>query len=287
MRIHNVTVPYNLNIFCFGDVHEGTKAKDDEGWRKCLSMLGEEYAGVKHNLAVDHGDIVEAVSIDHPHYDGMTTEGNVYQQMQTAMKDRWALRKKFILVMDGNHPLRFWKFFGPNKPGLTETVCNDLGVRYGGFVSVINYMDRKGDRMFGQYVTHPTRGSSDSKVDDPTRRKTNMQLSIKKKLKDQVGDCILMTVGHYHKLIYCRPEPQLYMVNDGKTLHGKYTAPKKTSGFIHPDHRHYLCTGSFHRTFGNGYDTYSEMAGYSPVELGFYIVRVRNRKIEGIDKILI
>jgi len=287
MRIHNVTVPNNFNLFCFGDVHEGTFAKVDEGWRMCLDMLGEEYEGVKHNIAVDHGDIIESVSVDHPHYDGITTEGNVYQQMQTAMKDRWPLRKKFAVIMDGNHPMRFWKFFGPGKPALTETVCNDLGVKYGGFVAVLNYVDKKGKRMFGHYITHPTRGSMSSRVDDPKRRKLNLKLAVKKKLRDQVGDCILMSVGHFHKLVYCEPEQELYMENDGEKLHSRYTAPRKTQGFIHPDHRHYLCTGSFHRTFGDGYDTYAEMAGYNPVELGFYIVRVRDRAIEGIDEIII
>jgi hypothetical protein len=77
------------------------------------------------------------------------------------------------------------------------------------------------------------------------------------------------------------------MENDGKNLLSKYTGPRKTGGYIHPDYRHYLCCGSFHRTYGDGYSTYAEHAGYDPVELGFFVVRVRDRKIEGIDKITI
>ena len=288
MRIINKIVPGNFNLFCFGDDHEGARARHKKGWDQLIDMINSEYSGVKTNFGIDHGDIVEAVSVDHPHYDGVSTEGNIYHQMQQAKRNRMSIRKKLITILDGNHPMRFWKFFGPNKPALTEVVCNDLGVKFGGLVCVINYLNKDGSRMFSHFLAHKgSGGSMNSVADDPKRRSANIKLSLKRKLKGKVGDCLLMTCGHYHKLIYCEPESELYMTNTGSDLKGKYTGPRKSHGYIHPDYRHYLCCGSFHRTYGIDYDTYAEAAGYDPVELGFFVVRIRDRQIAGIDKILI
>ena len=57
--------------------------------------------------------------------------------------------------------------------------------------------------------------------------------------------------------------------------------------YIHPDHRWYCNTGSFLRLYGMGISSYAEIGEYDPVELGFCVARVRDRIIQGIDKVVL
>jgi hypothetical protein len=248
-------------------------------------MMHSDYDGCKNNYGIDHGDIIEGICVDDPRYDGLTTEANVYQQMQQAMRNRARIADKLLVIMEGNHPLKLWRFFGPSKPGLTETVCKDIGVNYGTWSCVLEYKTLNGKGLhFRHFATHGA-GTFRSVADDPKRRYANIKLSLKKKLKGKVGDCLLMSCGHAHTMIYCEPEPELYMQTTGNKLKGKYTGPKKVDGYIHPDYRHYLCCGSFYKIYAYGHSGYAEIAGYDPVQLGFWITKVRDRKIVGIDPV--
>ena len=120
-----------------------------------------------------------------------------------------------------------------------------------------------------------------------SRRKANRELSLKSKFTEKFGDCLLNSMGHTHQLIVVRPIPQPYMATVDNGLKMKYTKPTKTDGFIDPDHRWYVNTGSFYRAYKDGVSSYVEKAGYNPVELGFAVVRVRGGNIEDIDKIIV
>jgi hypothetical protein len=137
------------------------------------------------------------------------------------------------------------------------------------------------------FLTHGY-GSINSSADDGVRRKANMRLSLKRKLKDKAGDCILMGMAHTHKLIVSKPEETLYLTDNGKQIKQNYTASKHTDGYIHPDHRWYVNTGSFYRLYGkDGISGYAERAGYDPVELGYILIKVRNREIIAVEKVLL
>ena len=60
-----------------------------------------------------------------------------------------------------------------------------------------------------------------------------------------------------------------------------------TLDFIHYDNRWYVNTGSFLRLYGHNVSGYGEAAEYDPIQLGFAVARVRNRKIIGIDKVYV
>jgi len=282
MKIIRQTVPENFNLFLFGDKHEGSIMSHQSGWETLLHMMNSSYKGVKSNFGWESGDEIEAILVDDPRYDiGTSKTDSILKQMDQAVADRAEMKGKLIGMNLGNHPDKL-KNFG----NITEEICNRLGITYGTWTSKITYVTKKGKLLFKHFATHGA-GTVNSNADDPKRRTTNMELALKRKLKFMSGDAVLNSMGHTHKLLICKPDPELYIVDNGKELKQKYTAPNPTAEYIHPDLRWYINTGSFYKLFGDGISGYGEKAGYAPVELGFAIVRVRNGAIEGIDKIVV
>lgn len=288
MKILKHNIQDDCNLFCYGDEHTGSIMHHEEGWEQLVDMLHSSYDGLhpNRNWAIDHGDVIEGILLDDKRYDGITTQGNIFLEIKNAIKVRKSIRKKIVVILDGNHPRKLWRFSGiPNK-GITENICEELNVPYGTWTSKIWYVDKKDRLLFKHYLTHG-KLSINSTADDPHRRKTNMELILKRHLKFKAGDCVLMSKGHTHKLLICKPESTLYMTDDGSRIKQNYTSSDHTADNIHPDHRWYLNTGSFYKLFGNNFSGYGEIAEFDPLELGFLIVKVRNRIIVGVDKIVL
>ena len=273
-------VPANFNIFLFGDDHEGTEARHDDGWNSMVDMIMNPYDGYK-NFAVDHGDIIEAIDRLDKRYDECTTkEGSILKQISNAKRHRVPFCEKIITILDGNHPLK------KNPIGeITRTVCEDLKVPFGTYSCVIDYRF-KNTTIFKQYAHHGF-GSVKSIAYPLTRRLTNKRISVMYKASSKFGDCVLSSMGHTHQLIIVKPERALYL----KTVKGKlvqeYTKIEMMGDYLNPDMRYYVNTGSFHKTYVEGVSTYAERAGYDPVDLGFAIVKVRDKKIADIEKVII
>jgi len=157
-------------------------------------------------------------------------------------------------------------------------VCEKLGVEYGTYSTKLTVQDTNGKLMYKVFDTHGIR-SIRSTADDPIRRRTNMELVLKRQLKFKAGDCAVMIKHHTHKLLVCKPESELYLVDDGKRIKQGYTGWGQTEPYIHPDARWYGNAGSFLRLYGDGMSGYAEIAEYDPVELGWLVLVVRNRKI--------
>ncbi|KKK74953.1 hypothetical protein LCGC14_2878630, partial [marine sediment metagenome] len=125
-------------------------------------------------------------------------------------------------------------------------------------------------------------------ADDPIRVEANMQLILKRHLKDLHGDCVLMCKGHTHKIIICPPRSLLYLYTGAKGITQGYTTTEHLAQYIPPESRYYLNTGSFIRLYREDeLWTYQETMEFKPVELGFPVVRVRNGVIEGVDKVIV
>lgn len=289
MRLIRKALPADHNLFLFGDDHEGSIMRHDSGWAQLVDMMTSEYDGIpaSANFGIDHGDIIEAIMVDDPRYDGLTTQGNILRQIQGAIKHRMPIRDKLLCILDGNHPNKLWRF-----GNITEEICRNLGVEYGTWSARITvaYGDN-GPVQYKHFCTHGARGVINSVADDPKRRKANMELSLKRSLMHKAGDCLIMSMGHTHKLLCCDPEPQLYLTDNGAELQQRYTGPRKKTGYIHPDYRYYFNTGSFYRLYADSEDGpisgYAEIAGYDPTELGFWVVKVRDCEIVGREKVVV
>jgi hypothetical protein len=111
-----------------------------------------------------------------------------------------------------------------------------------------------------------------------------MRIALKNHLSDKVSDAMVMSMGHTHKLLVRKPISRLYMVMEDGRIRQKYTSAKKDDGYIHPDYRWYVNTGSFYKLFGQGFSGYAERKGYSPIELGFAVLEIRGGKPHDVKR---
>ncbi len=283
MRLITRKMPSDFNLFLFGDVHEGTILSCEDDFNELLDMMCSPYAGLheNRNFGVHHGDAIEAISVDDKRYFIGTSNTSVpLEQAASHAKKLEPIKDKLLAILQGNHERKLWRF-----GDLTAHICNLLGKPdlYGTYSCKLIYTDTKDNLIFKHFATHGSK-SITSCADDPLRRKVNMELILKRHLKHKSGDCLLASKGHVHKLIICEPESELYLTDDGETIKQSRIHSHLAAGYIHPDHRWYACTGSFLKLYGNGVSGYAEVYEYDPVELGFVIVEVRDKKITSVYK---
>lgn len=274
MKLISVNLPDNHNIFHFGDKHSGSVLSSQKGWNKLIDMMTSEFDGCSNNYGIDGGDMIEAITPGDKRYNTETSkEDMVLDQIDIAVREREAIAQQLLAILMGNHELTLWGI-----GNITQKVCDRLNVPYGTYSTKLTINDIRGNLMYKIYETHG-RKSINSTADDPKRRRTNMELTLKRHLKFKAADCAVMVKHHVHKLIVCKPDAELYLTDDGKQITQNYTHWGQGENYIHPDARWYGCAGSFLKLFGDGMSGYAEMAEYDPTELGFLVTKVRDKKI--------
>lgn len=278
MRLLTKQLEANHNLFFFGDLHDGSVLSSEKGWYTLENMMNSEYDGCSNNYGVDMGDMIEAILADDPRFSPEKFDEPLpLVQMNMAIKKREPIKDKLLTILMGNHERKLWRF-----GDITQEVCKKLDIPYGTYTSKLTINDSKGNLMYKNFVTHGFRNIT-STADDPIRRRVNMELILKRQLKHKAGDCAVMVKGHTHKLIVCKPEMELYLIDDGKQVKQAYTGWGQSESYIHPDARWYGNSGSFLRLYGKDVSGYAEIFEYDPVELGWLILRVRNKKIISLD----
>ena len=283
MELLRKKVPVNHNLFLIGDDHEGTILRHHDGWAQFVDHACSSIDGLpeKANFIVDHGDIIDAIDPMDPRYDGLTEDGLILQQIERAIKNRTAIRDKIVCILDGNHPLKKWRF-----GRITPHICEKLNVPYGGWSAKITYSNTRNEILYKHFCIHGKR-SINSAADDPKRRRTNKLLTLKRLLKFKAGDCVLMSRGHTHWLDRLTPEHDMYLIDDTQKVHQAWTKADQTAEYIHPDLRWYVSTGSFVKTVlaNKGISGYAEIAEYDPQLMGYMICKVRGGVITEIESI--
>lgn len=268
--------PKNYNVFLIGDVHIGTLLHYNSGFKNALEMLNRPYKGFNHNIMVGMGDYIEAIDVSDKRFDTDTIDKNMIrpdnqrEYFESLIKP---YRKKIATLLYGNHEDTLMRYHD-----YVRSVCRSLSIPYGTYTCVPTFPTWK------LYATHG-RGTIRTVADDPIRQESNLLLSLKRKLKNKAADCAVMAMGHIHKLLISDPKKNLYMTSNGKDLIQSYTTSRQNDSYIHPDHRWYVATGSFLKTYRRGVSGYAEKAMYDPSVLGFPVVVVRNGLIQGIDPI--
>lgn len=292
MRLLSYEMPKNWNYFLFGDSHIGANLRHDKGFRKMVKMINSPYGNLpaENNFATDHGDIIEAITIDDPRFSVFDTrEACILSQMEMAKKELWPIRKKLLVALDGNHPFKLHKF-GP----ITHYVCKQLGVSFGTDQAVLTFW-YKGKMQFKHFAAHGN-GSIGSIADDIERRKLNWRLALKRKLREMAGDCFLGSMGHTHKIIISPPSEVLYLTDNGRKIDQHHGVPTSTGEYIHPDYRWYVNTGGFLKVYGDVLvedddvpieksrlgSGYAERAMYPPLQLGFCVGLIRNSQLVNV-----
>jgi len=284
LKVIRQSVPKNFNLFLFGDKHDGNLLTFDRGWEEMINMIESSYDGLSasQNYALDHGDCIDAITTDDPRFDWETSRiATVLEQCEMAKQRRAAIAHKLICILQGNHEQKLHRFGNISK----DLICKPLKVRYGTYASVIEYRTKAGQMLFKHYAVHG-RKSVNSVAEPYARARTNMRLQLRNQMSPMFGDTLLNSKGHTHRLIIYKPPHKMHLIIDenGKQKH-RYTSPDRVDGYIDPDNRWYVNTGSFLRTFGDGVSGYAERAEYPPVELGFAVVRVRDGIIVDIDEV--
>jgi len=269
-----VKLPNDHNVFIFGDKHEGSVLSSDRGWDIMVNMILSEYDGCPNNYGMEGGDMIEAIMADDPRFSKeKLTEALPLEQVKMAIKRREPIKHLLLDILEGNHERRLWRF-----GDLAKNIADELGVPYGTYTAKLTINDRWGRLMYKIYHTHGFK-SINSIADDPIRRKANMELILKRHLKNKAADCAVMIKAHTHKLLVSRPHHELYLYDDSKQIRQGYTGYKQNEKYIHPDARWYGNSGSFLKLFGKGISGYAEIFELDPTELGFLCLIVRDKKI--------
>ena len=239
---------------------------------------GDEYDGCKNNYGAEGGDDIEAIAPDDKRYSEelMSTKLPILQ-MRNAIEKRQTIKDMMLYKLLGNHESHHWAF-----GDIMADMCKTLDVPYGTWTTKLNVTDKRGELMYKVFDTHG-RKQITSSADDPKRRKVNMQLTLKRHLKFKAGDCAVMIKHHTHKLLVCKPESEVYLIDDGEKIKQAYTGWGQNESYIHPDARWYGNAGSFLKLYEDGITGYAERGEYDPVEIGFLILKVRNKKIISLD----
>lgn len=280
MQLLSWKLPDNHNVFFEGDPHDGSCLSSHSGWEQMIDMVHSKYDGCENNYVADGGDMIEAVCVDDKRYSPeKLKEKTVLQQIDSAIERRQPIKNVMLDVLQGNHEFSLWKF-----GDIAETIANKLKVPYGTYTAKLSILDKNGILLYKIFHTHG-RKSITSTADDPKRRYSNLELILKRHLKFKAADCAVMVKHHTHKLLVCKPESELFLTDDGNSIRQGFTSWGQGEGYIHPDARWYGNAGSFLKLYGEGISGYAEMAEYDPVELGFLVLKVRDKKILGLDKV--
>ena len=276
MEFVTVEVPDNFNLFFFGDLHIGSALFHEEGFQEALALTGKKYRGCGCNHVIGMGDYIEAIDTSDKRFDARSVDlKRIRPDLQAEYFEDLIkpYRKKFDVLLYGNHEdglMRYYDYVGG--------ICRRLEIPYGTYTAVVTYLNSAGDLLFKVFVSHG-RGSIKSAADDPVRVEANLNLSLKRKLKNKAADCAIMAMGHTHLTLVCEPKKTLYMTYEEGEIQQNYITGMQNERYLPPDQRYYLNTGTFRRTYARGVSDYAEKAMYDPVVLGFPVIVVRGGKI--------
>jgi len=282
MEIVTRALPPDHEIILFGDTHEGSILKHKKGVRELVNYIKEK----KNCFAVHMGDLVESIAIDDLRYDRLTTDPGSpvsLNQYMKAAEELAPIKDKLLVIMQGNHD---WKTISKHGDFVKDLVCRDLGVPYGTYECWLEVQKTKhkltarGKDAYKIFLAHGA-GTLSSNAKDPIQRRGNQEAALKQRLYPEAGDCVIMAMGHTHKLMVVRPTQELYMHTAGGKVKQSYRTTAKSTTEIDKDHRWYLNTGSFLRKYGpRGVSGYAERFMLRPAELGYVKVMVEDYEVQ-------
>ena len=294
MRLFTFKVPDDFNLCLQGDAHKYTKAHSADGYKLLFDSVNSEFEGVpaSKNYVVDFGDFADLIPHSHRYFDPKVQSSSPLEQIERIVEDYEPIAHALLFMLDSTHS-DFLKEIG----NVTEFVCHRLEEKYkpyrrGGlfatFTAKADFRSIDNTRIFKLYGTHGSKGIW-SRAGHQIRRKANKTMALVEYLQEQATDCAVMARAHTHQLIVQEPLPKLCMWDDGENLYSFYPDPTEYHGLknIPEEMRWYISTGGFLRTQILGASTYGEKREYNPMDLGFAVCMVRDRKIAGVKKVVL
>lgn len=286
MEIIKAVVPESFELYDLSDLRVGSPLCALDAIEEVIS----EVARKKNARLIVKGDAIECITPGDKRY----THSCIMDEYKSpkAQADKVVelfnpIKNKILAWGMGNH-----EYKAINTIDLARYMADQLGVPYGAYNFKLIYYNDIGELMFKSYHTHGME-SSQSAAKDDIQRDANMKASLKLKLaKSGHADCIYMSRGHDHQLMVVEPtiHNRLFLTDDGEKIHQHYRQLTNQSAiYIPPDARWYSTTGSFRKMYspsGSYVTDYAEMVGYSPSEIGYVKVVVRNRNVIDVKKVV-
>lgn len=281
MQLFTRFLPEKCEIVLLSDTHIGSSLTHYKGLQACI-----DYIKAKPNrYAIVLGDLCEAISTDDLKRFSMDTIDLSIpiplQQYQYWCRLFAPIADRILYINEGNHDFKHARYANFVK----DVVCKELNVPFGTYSSKLTVIDKAGNIRFKVFTSHGF-GSLNTTADDPIRRKSNLRLSLKRKLARKAADCVLMGIGHTHQLIVSRPETTSFLYDDGHEIHEGFTNAPQSAPYIPDNLRWYVNTGSFLKSQALGVSSYAERAGYNPNDLGYILVTV-DREIQDVKRVVI
>jgi len=272
-------IPPNCDIVLHGDTHDGNSLM----CRKKLDSLLDWILADKHRYFVHMGDETDAITTDDKRYSHETCDQPIpLEQRDSVVEQYWRARRRCIAWLNGNHNQKLARF-----GNITADICRALGVPYGSWTCKLRLHDKQG-QILKMFLTHGFRGTINSNAKDHMQRAANLKAGMRRKLENKAADCLLMAMGHTHKLMVAEPARRLILGDDGTAITQNYLAAGRgDEPYIEPDARWYVNTGTFLGLYQIGVDSYAEQAGYDPNELGYAVARIRHRRLIAVEPVVI
>lgn len=285
MRLLEASLPRDHDLYILGDTHEGNAAQYEKGLRNTVAeILGNDMAYFVHL-----GDACETTTVDSKHYDPRTLtkdpETGMIPSIPQVQAENVAeqfrpISSRCLAWLMGNHERRAMNYTDLLHDILKGIERKDV---YGGYSCKLGVRDRAGQLMYKAFLYHG-KTLAQSRAGSEKQKRANQESSLQRLLSPLAGDCAIMAMGHTHRLIISRPVKRLYLHDDGRDLHQSHITHVQSAEYIDPENRFYVNSGSFLRTQVVGFDSYSEIAGYAPVELGYAVAHVRDGLIRDVEE---
>lgn len=263
----------DMDYYLFGDVHAGTLASAEKDFDSMLLEIQNNPIARCSSM----GDLLEAFWVDDKRFDIETNVSPPLVAKRRMVEKLSSIQDKLDTLVDGNHERKLSNTIGD----ITREMCLDLKVQYGTDTAKLEFSDG-----YKFWIAHGRRSIS-SQSPDPVRKRAYMLFTLQRHLEDMAGDCLVMAKGHAHKLLVSSPVPRLYTVTEKGKLKAKYTQPGSKDVYISPEHRYYVCTGSFLKSQLVGVSTYSERLELAPVEIGYIKILIRDKRVQDVQAIAV
>jgi UDP-2,3-diacylglucosamine pyrophosphatase LpxH len=196
MRLITATVPPNCDIALHGDIHRGNVASSLSGLQETFDWIMDK----PDRRFVMMGDAIEAITTDDKRFHSGSTNEQIPMRQATAMvREYEAVKGRGLAWLSGNH-----EFMLHRVGDFGYAMAGNLGIPYGGRACRLTLQDKRGP-FAKMYLIHPSRWTIRSRAKDFEQRQANLKASVKQFMVDKASDCVVMAVGHTHRLLVVQP----------------------------------------------------------------------------------
>lgn len=268
------TVEPDMDLWLMGDVHAmelGSQRQEfDAHWARRITSSTRA-------RTILMGDMITSILPGDPRF----SVENQDPELKTLEKARQWLtyrmrrnRHKILYAHFGNHE---WTI-GARTGEYMRTICEDTGVRYGGFKAHATFHFENGQVL--EFITLHGRASFNSRI--PQRDIRRRQRSIDDRIANYLsiqGEADMIACAHAHRLRVLPPNRSTdpLLRKEGAKLEDYYPE----------DPTWYVVTGSFMKGFVEGNTMYPELFSLGALPIGCPKVVIRDGEIKNVEEVLV